>query len=44
LSFGLGLVLYLIGSVAIGVCIWCIPGRGGASVPPADAHDHGGHH
>ena len=43
MSFGVGLVLYIIGSVAIGVCIWCIPGRGGAAPASHDAHGHGGH-
>jgi hypothetical protein len=45
LSFGLGLVFYILGSAAIGICLWCIPGRGGAAAsPPADhGHGHAGH-
>jgi hypothetical protein len=39
LSFGLGLVFFILGSVLIGVCLWCIPGRGGAR-PPAPDHGH----
>jgi hypothetical protein len=43
MSFGLGLVLFILGSVAIGVCIWAIPGRAGAAAPPSTDHGHGGH-
>ncbi len=42
MSFGVGLVLYILGSILAGVCLWCIPGRGGAptAVPP---QNHGHH-
>ena len=44
MTFGLGLVLYILGSVLIGICLWCIPGSGGAQpAPPAGQHGHGGH-
>jgi tetrahydromethanopterin S-methyltransferase subunit D len=44
MSFGLGLVLYILGSVLIGICLWCIPASGGAPAAPAgDQHGHGGH-
>jgi hypothetical protein len=43
LSFGLGLVAYILGSVLIALCLWCIPGRGGAAAPPPADHGHGGH-
>jgi len=45
MSFGLWLVIYILASVAIGLCLWAIPGRAGAAPPPAphDGHGHGGH-
>jgi hypothetical protein len=43
LSFGLGLILYILGSAFVGLCIWCIPGRPGAAPPPSPGHGHGGH-
>jgi hypothetical protein len=41
MSFGLGLILYILGSFAVGLCLWCIPGQGRA--PAAPPHDHGHH-
>jgi len=40
LSFGIGLVCYVLGTLAVGVCLLAIPGRGGAAPPD---HGHGGH-
>jgi len=43
LSFGLGVICFVLGSVAIAICIAAIPGRPGAApAAPAD-HGHGGH-
>jgi hypothetical protein len=41
MSFGVGLVLYILGSILVGVCLWCIPGKG--SVPNAAAPQDRGH-
>lgn len=41
MSFGVGLILYVLGSVLIGICIWCIPRDAGAS--HAAPQDHGHH-
>jgi hypothetical protein len=40
MSFALGLVLYIGGSVLIGICLWCIPGRGGTEPAPPASHGH----
>jgi hypothetical protein len=40
LSFGLGLVFFVLGSVVIGICLWCIPGRASGARPPAADHGH----
>ncbi|HUK60857.1 MAG TPA: hypothetical protein VLV50_16630 [Stellaceae bacterium] len=40
MSFGVGLVLFILGSVGIGVCLWCIPGKGGAAAAPPQDHGH----
>jgi hypothetical protein len=42
LSFGVGLVCYVLGTVAIAVCLLAIPGRGGTAPAPPE-HGHGGH-
>ena len=41
MSFGVGLILYIAGSILVGICLWCIPGKGGA--PAAHPQDHGHH-
>ena len=40
MSFGVGLVLYFLGSILVGICLWCIPRQGGA---PSAPQDHGHH-
>ena len=41
MSFLTGLVIFVLGSVLVGVCLWAIPGPGGGAPPAAD---QGGHH
>ena len=44
MNFGVGLILFILGSIAVAVCLFAIPGAGGAAPPPADhSHGHGGH-
>jgi hypothetical protein len=42
MSFGIGLLCYVLGSVAVAICLWSIPGPGGEAQPQPDPH-HGGH-
>jgi hypothetical protein len=41
-SFAIGLVLYIVGSIAVAVCLLAIPGQPGAT-PAPPARGHGGH-
>jgi hypothetical protein len=41
-SFGVGLICYVLGTVAVAICLLAIPGRGGAVAAPSE-HGHGGH-
>ena len=45
MSFVMGFVAFVLGSVLVGVCLEAIPGPGGegASAPPDHGHGHGGH-
>ena len=46
MSFGLGILFFCLGSIAIGLCILAIPGRGVAAAPQGEAghvHGHGAH-
>jgi len=43
MSYGSGLIFYVLGSLAVGFCLWCIPGRGAAAAPPPPDRGPGGH-
>jgi hypothetical protein len=43
MSFGLGLLLYILGSILVAVCLTAIPGPGGSGVA-APGHDQGPGH
>ncbi len=40
MSFGVGLVLYILGSILVVICLWCIPGQGRAHAAPPQDHGH----
>jgi hypothetical protein len=44
MSFGAGLLLYVVGSIVVAICLVAIPGPGGAGgAPGGPSHGHGGH-
>jgi len=44
LSFGVGFILYVLGSLAVAVCLVAVSGPPGAAPPAPDhGHGHGGH-
>jgi hypothetical protein len=44
MSFGVGVLLYIAGTILVAVCLTAIPGPGGGGGTPSGAgHGHGGH-
>ncbi|HXP31027.1 MAG TPA: hypothetical protein VN832_08050 [Stellaceae bacterium] len=43
MSFGLGLLCYILGSILVGVCLVAIPGPGGGEAGPEHGHGPGSH-
>lgn len=43
MSFGVGLIVFILGSIAVAVCLFAIPGPGGGTAGEAQDHGHGGH-
>lgn len=43
MSFAFGVLLYILGTIAVGICILAIPGPGGAAPGGGAPHGHGGH-
>ena len=45
MSFGVGLLCYILGSILVGVCLVAIPGPGGGEAAPGPEHGqgHGSH-
>jgi hypothetical protein len=44
MSFGVGVLLYIAGTILVAVCLTAIPGPGGEGAAPGGAgHGHGGH-
>jgi hypothetical protein len=43
MSFGIGVICYIVGSILVGICIVAIPGPGGEAAEEQGGHGHGAH-
>ena len=43
MEFGFGVILFIAGSVLVGLCLLAIPGPASGEVPTQTGHGHGGH-